>query len=420
MVIVRLGWRNVWRNTRRSLITVSGVAFAFAFLIVLLGFSRGVILQLLRNGTELMVGHLQVHDAAYLPDRSIHNTIGGSTASDWQAAVARIRQHPAVRHAAPRVYGYGLFSTGNRSAGGQIVGVVASHEQGLNRLFTEDVAASLSNGHSLALGAQLASDIGAKVGDEVAVIAPAADGTQGNVLVHVTAIVRTGLPALDRSLALMRLEDVQALLALEPERIHEIAITVDDPMTAAAIAQELTRELAQVAGLPAGTKVETWRDLLPQLSDYLDAAGAANTIIIGLVVTFACVSLLNAMAMATFERTHEFGVLNAIGMKPKLIVATVLGESLCLVALGLVGGLLLGTPPMIYLTTHGVNLSWLTGGLAIFDSRIDPLVKGVWDWGTIPRAALSLGVATVAAAYWPARRATRVDAVEALRAPVIQ
>lgn len=416
MMIVRLGWRNLWRNTRRSLITVSGVAFAFAFLIVLMGFSRGVILQLLRNGTELMVGHLQVHDGEYLPDRSIYSTIGGSTGSDWQAAVARIRRHPSVCHAAPRVYGFGLLSTGNRSAGGQIVGVVASDERGLNRLFTEDVAAALSKEHSLALGAQLASDIGAKVGDEVAVIAPAADGTQGNVLVRVTAIVRTGLPTLDRSLALMRLEDVQALLALEPGRIHEIAVTVGDPMTATTVAQEL----AQISGLPAGTEVETWRDLLPQLSDYLDAAGAINTIIIGLVVTFASVSLLNAMAMATFERTHEFGLLNAIGMKPRLIVATVLGESLCLVALGLVGGLLLGTPPMIYLTTHGVNLSWLTGGLAMFDSRIDPLVKGVWDWRTIPRAALSLAVATVVAAYWPARRATRVDAVEALRAPVIQ
>jgi ABC-type lipoprotein release transport system permease subunit len=321
-----------------------------------------------------------------------------------------------VRHAAPRVYGFGLFSTGNRSAGGQIVGVVPSDERGFNRLFTDDIAAALATGHSAALGEQLANDIGAKVGDEIAVIAPAADGTQGNVLVHVTAIVHTGLPALDRSLALMRLEDVQAILALGPERIHEIAVTVGDPMAAASVASELAR----VAGLPPGTDVKGWRDLLPQLSDYLDAARAVNTIIIGLVVIFASVSLLNAMAMATFERTHEFGVLNAIGMKPRLIVATVLSESLCLVALGLVGGLILGTPPMIYLTTHGVNLSWLTGELAMFDSRIDPLVKGVWDWQTIPRAALSLAVATVAAAYWPARRATQVDAVEALRAPVMQ
>jgi putative ABC transport system permease protein len=416
MMIVRLGWRNLWRNVRRSLITISGFAFAFGFLIVLLGFSRGFVLQLLRNGTDLMVGHLHAHDGKYLPDHAIYNTIGGPGGTDWQAAIARIRRHPSVRHAAPRVYGFGLFSTGNRSAGGQLVGVVASEEIGLNSLFTETLAASLAAVHAVALGDKLAVEIGAKVGDEIAVIAPAADGTQGNVLARVTAIVHTGLPALDRSLALMRLEDVQAILALDPARIHEIAVSIDDPMEAAAVAPELAR----VAGLPAGTIVQGWRDLVPQLSDYIDAARAVNTIIIGLVVIFASVSLLNAMAMATFERTHEFGVLHAIGMKPRLILATVLSESLCLVVLGLVGGLILGTPPMIYLTTRGVNLSWFTGEIAMFGSRIDPLVKGVWDWQAIPRAALSLAVATLAAAYWPARRATHVDVVEALRAPVIQ
>jgi ABC-type lipoprotein release transport system permease subunit len=416
MMIVRLGWRNLWRNIRRSLITISGFAFAFAFLIVLLGFTHGVILQLLRNGTELMVGHLQLHDGAYLPDRSINNTIGGQGGADWQAAVARIRRYPSVRHAAPRVYGFGLFSTGNRSAGGQIVGVVASDEKRFNRLFTDDLAASLTTRNAVALGDQLALDIGAKVGDEVAVIAPAADGTQGNLLARVTALVHTGFPALDRSLALMRIEDVQTLLALDPSRIHEIAVSIHDPMEASAIAPDLAR----VAGLPAGTEVKGWRELLPQLSDYIDAARGVNTLIIGLVVLFASVSLLNAMAMATFERTHEFGVLHAIGMKPQLILATVLIESLCLAALGLAGGLILGTPPMIYLTTRGVNLSWFTGEIAMFGSRIDPLVKGVWDWQAIPRAALSLALATVVAAYWPARRATRIDAVEALRAPVIQ
>lgn len=416
MMIFRLGWRNLWRNIRRSLITISGFAFAFAFLIVLLGFSRGFIMQLLRNGTELMVGHLQLHDGGYLPNRSLYNTIGGPKGADWQAALARIRRHPSVRHAAPRVYGFALFSTGDRSAGGQLVGVVPSDETGFNRLFTGDLAASLTTGHSLALGERLAIDIGAKVGDDVAVIAPAADGTQGNVLAHVTAIVRTGLPALDRSLALMRLEDVQAILVLEPARIHEIAVSVGDPMEASAIAAELAR----AAGLPDGTEVKGWRELLPQLSDYVDATRAINTLILGLVVIFTGVSLLNATAMATFERTHEFGVLNAIGMKPRLIVAMVLSESLCLVAFGLMGGLMLGTPPMMYLATHGVNLSRLTGEFAMFDSRIDPLVKGVWDWQAMPRVALSLAVATMAAAYWPARRATHIDAVEALRAPVMQ
>jgi ABC-type lipoprotein release transport system permease subunit len=415
-MLVRLGWRNLWRNTRRSLITVAGLGFAFGFLIVLIGFSRGLSLQLLRNGTELMVGHIQVHDAQYLPDRVLYNTIGGRDGTDWRALIARLRQHRAVRQAAPRVYTFGLLSTGARSAGGQLVGVDPAAEQGLNRLFAPDIVASLSSPHAIAIGERLALDIGATVGDEVAVIAPASDGTQGNELFHLTAIVRTGLPALDRSIALTRLDDAQSLLALDPDRIHEIAVAVGDPLDAAGVAAELAR----TAGLPAHTVVQGWRELLPQLSTYIDFVRAINAFIIGLIVLFSSMGVLNTMAMATFERVHEFGMLNAIGMKPSAIIASVLLESLFLVSLGLAGGLGFGVVLMAYLTTRGLNLTWLTGELAMFQSRLDPVVKGVWDWQTIPWAALCLAVATVAAAYWPSRRATRVDPVEALQAPVMR
>jgi len=415
VIVIRLGWRNLWRNSSRSLITIAGLAFAFGFLIFAMGFSRGFILQLLRNGTELMVGHIEVHDGEYLPDRVLYNTIGGHDGTDWHAMVGRIRQHPSVRHAAPRVYAFGLLSTGNRSSGGQLVGVLPEAEQGLNRLFTPDVVAALGTGHAIALGERLALDIGANVGDEVAVIAPAADGTQGNELFRLTAIVHTGLPALDRSLALLRLGDAQALLALEPERIHEIAIGVGDPMDAAALAPDIAR----LSRAPAGAVFQGWRELLPQLSNYVDFARAINAFIIGLVVLFSSMGVLNTMAMATLERVREFGMLNAIGMKPRLIVASVLSESLCLVGLGLSGGLAFGTLMMAYLTTHGLNLAWLTGELPMFESRLDPVVKGVWDWNTIPWAAVSLTVATLFAAYWPSRRATRIDPVEALQAPVM-
>lgn len=416
MNVARLGWRNLWRNTRRSLITIAGLSFAFGFLIVVIGFSRGFILQLVRNGTESMISHIQVHADGYLPDRTLYNTLGGAEGTDWPALLTRIRQAPAVRHASPRVYAVGLLSTGNRSAGGELVGVDPVHEGALNRLFTPDLAAALSAGHTIALGERLALDIGAQIGDEVAVIAPAADGTQGNELFRVAAIIHAGLPAVDRTLAMLRIDDAQALLSLAPERIHEIAVAVGDPMDA----ETVSPDIQQLVGTTAGATVLGWRELLPQLSNYVDFAGAINAFIILIVVGFSSMGVLNTMAMATIERMHEFGMLNAVGMKPRLIIATVLAETLSLVALGLLGGLALGSLGMAYLTTRGLNLSALTGQLAMFQSRLDPLVKGVWDWQTIPLAALSLTVATVGAAYWPSRRATRVDPVEALQAPVMR
>ncbi len=415
MITLRLGWRNLWRNRRRSLITIGGLAFAFAFLIGLVGFGRGLGIQMLRNGTELMVGHIQVHDGRYLPDRVLHRTIGGREGADWPALIERLKREPKVRQAVPRVYGSALLSTGNKSSGGQIVGVDPAAEGSLSRVFTAEVAAALAAPGSLVVGELLALDLGARAGDEVAIVTQASDGTLGNSLFRVTGTVRTGLPQLDRSLAVIRLTDAQDLLALTPDRIHEIAIRIDDPMDAPSFA----RALAGRARLPGGAEARSWRELLPQLSSYVQMVGAVNRFIVTLVVLFASMGVLNTMTMATFERIREFGMLNAIGMGPGSIIRAVLVESFLLVSLGLAGGLGLGWLMMQFLMTHGVNLAWWTGEVAMVDTRLDPIIKAAWDWRLIPWAAASLAVAAVAAAYWPARRATRVDPVEALRAPVM-
>ena len=415
MIILRLGWRNLWRNPRRSLITIGGLAFAFAFLIALVGFGRGLSIQMLRNGTEMMVGHIQVHDGRYLPDRALNRTIGGVDGTDWQGLIMRLRRYPKVREAAPRVYGSALVSKGDRSSGAQLVGVEPASERALSRVFTAETAAALAARGSIIVGELLALDLGAQVGDKVAVVTPASDGTLGNSLFRITGILHTGIPSFDRSLAVIRIEDAMEQLVLSPGQIHEIAIRIDNPMDAPAVA----RDLATRAGLPAGAEVWSWRELLPQLSSYVGWTEALNRLIVALVVLFASMGVLNTMMMATFERVHEFGVLNAVGTGPASIIGAVLVESFLLVLFGLTGGLGLGWLMMQYMMTYGINLGWWMGEVTMVGTRFDPIVKAAWNWQLIPWAAASLAVAAVAASYWPARKATQVAPVVALRAPVM-
>ncbi len=416
MIAIRLGWRNLWRNSRRSLITIGGVALAFAFLIALVGFGRGLSIQMLRNGTELMAGHVQIHDRQYLPDRDLYRTIGGRDGAAWRSLIQRIRRNPKVQHAAPRVYAAALLSSESKSSGAQIVGVEPDSERTLSRAFTAETAAALAESGSVAVGELLALDLGAHVGDEVAIVTPASDGTLGNSLFRITATLRTGLPQLDRSLAIMRIDDAMQLLALSEGQVHEIAIAIDNPMDGPAFA----RDLGRAGILPRGAVAQSWRELLPQLSAYVEQVKAVNRFIMVLVVLFASMGVLNTMMMATFERIREFGVLNAVGMGPVSIVSSVLVESFLLVALGLAAGLGLGWLMMQYLMTRGLDLAWWTGEIAMVQTRLDPVVKSAWDWQLIPWAAICMAVAAVAAAYWPARRATSVPPVEALRAPVMQ
>jgi len=415
MIVVRLGWRNLWRNSRRSLITIAGIACAFDFTIAFIGLGKGMVVQMLKNGTELMVGHVQIHDRDYLPDRDLYETIGNQEGCDWHKVIAGLKQNQDVVAVAPRVFGFGLVSTGEQSAGAQIIGVDPDLEGNLSRLVDRDMLSRLRPG-SVLLGATLALELRAREGNEIAAVTQAADGTLGNELFRVGGIVKTGLAYLDRSVAFMRIDDLQRLLALEPSRIHEIAIKLRDPVRA----PESSRFISRMSGLPEGVSVQSWRQLLPQLNDYLGLAGGANAFIIGLVVVFVSFGILNTMMMATFERIREIGMLNAFGMRPGLILSTFLFEAFFLALLGLTAGFGLGALMMRYLSLYGLDLSRWMGQLSMLQTRVEPILKAVWNWEAVVAAAISLWVATVAAAYLPARKAVKVDAVEALRAPVMQ
>jgi putative ABC transport system permease protein len=411
----RLGWRNLWRNPRRSLITIAAIGAAFAFLILIIGLMGGLREQMLRNGTQLMMGHIQLHHAEYLPDRNVNDTLEGSPGEDLEALMERVVSMPEIEMAAPRVQTFGLLSTGDFSAGAQLLGLDPARESRLTTILhelREGRGLDPAGGYSLLLGAELARELNAGVGSEVAVVCQAADGSMGNALFTVSGIVRTGLRNLDRALALAHYGDLQDLLVLDSQRIHEMALAVHDPRAADRIAAELNAGL-----LPENVRARSWGDLAPQLRDYLALSESSATFVIALVALFAALGVLNTMMMAIFERTREFGILGAIGMKPGTLLQSLLTESLFLALLGLALGFLTGSIFLHHMSVYGWDLSAWTGELSLMDARVDPILRGVWVWDQIGWAAAGLAITTLLAALIPGRKVFSLDPVEAMTAP---
>jgi ABC-type lipoprotein release transport system permease subunit len=416
MIVLQLGWRNLWRRPRRSLITISAIASAYAFLIALIGLMGGLSDQLVNNGTGLLLGHVQVHHSQYLPDRELHDTLGGEVGADSDILLSRMKNLPEVQAASLRVYGFGLLSTGEHSAGAQMIGIVPSFEVQISDLLqalTQGEGLSERGERRILLGDSLAQELAAEIGSEVAVVTQAADGSLGNDLYRVSGVLHTGLAHMDRSLALLHLDDLKQLLVLGPGQAHEIVMTIKDPMRA----KEFSNNLNDSGMLPAHGTAQSWQDLSPQLNDYLNLADGMNRFIIFLVALFAAFGVLNTMMMAVFERTREIGLINSLGMRPPQILSAILMESLYLLLLGLAGGFTIGALLMAYLTTHGWDLSRWTGELSMMNTKMDLILKAAWAWDQVIWSALGLTLATLVAAYLPARRAARMDPVEALGAP---
>jgi ABC-type lipoprotein release transport system permease subunit len=416
VLVFRLGWRNLWRNPGRSLLSIGAVAVACAVLITVESLRTGLVRQTLENGTRLVLGHLQVQDATFRKDRNLYDTIGGGDGTDVAALLAAVERRTGMA-AAPRVVGFGLLSTGERSAGAEILGVDAGREARVSRLLETVVEGRGLDGAprgAVLLGRTLAEDLGVTVGGEVAVVTQAADGSLGNELWHLRGVLRTGLAALDRSLAVVAIADLQDLMALDHARIHQVVARMPDPEQAPQAADALAAD----GTLPSGAQAESWATLVPVLADYRRLIGAWGWVMVGIVGTFAGFGVLNTMLMAVFERTHEFGVLAALGLRPPLVLAMVLAECAALAAVGIVIGIAAGAGGMAYFVLYGWDLTRWAEGLTISGVLVDPVLRGAWTWQTVPSIAAALGIIIVLAGLLPAVRAAGLRPVAALAARV--
>lgn len=413
MLILRLGWRNLWRNTRRSVISIGAVATALIILVLLLGLSEGLKDQMLANGTSLLLGEFQVHDAAYLPDRGMYDTIGGDEGLDEASLLGKIESVPGVVAVTPRVNGFALLSTGEHSAGAQLLGIDPEREPAVTTFLTGLTSGSLLGAQAdkgILLGETLARELGASVGDEVAAVTQAADGSMGNDLYVVRGTVRTGLSHVDRVMAIFHKSDLQQLLGFEADRYHELAGRIDREADADRIAARLNNG----GWLPAGAEAQSWGDLIPYLRDYLQLFDGMYGFLIGLVALFAALGILNTMLMVVFERTREIGMLAAMGLVPAQIVAAIVVETLVLVALGIGVGLAASAILMQPLSTSGLDLSRWMGEMALMNTRMDPVIFLKWRWDHLFWSIVGLSLGALAAAVIPAFRAARLDPVEAL------
>jgi len=414
--LLRLAWRNLWRNPKRTLIAMTAIGLGYAMLLFVSCLMSGLRHQMIASGTGLLLSDAEVHAPSYYPDRPIHDTLGGRAGTDVSALVAAVAADPRVQAASPRVYGYGLVSTAHQSAGVQLLGVVPDQEQKTTVLQTRIVKGSYLTGQmpkSVIMGDSVATTIGVEVGSEVVLLAPAADGSTGNDLYTVAGLFHTGLDALDRGLVLMSLASLQELLRLPLGAIHEVGLKLhdDDLSEAEAAAKGLETQLSTI--IPV--RVRGWPELAPELADYVQFNRRVTFILFFIFFLLAVMGIVNTMLMAIVERTRELGMLMAVGLQPVQVIGLIVMEAASLAGVSLLLGGALGTPLLWYLQVHGLNLAGNRGSVSLGGVVVEPLWYGRQDYTAYAQAALGLAITVVVSALYPAVRAARFRPAEALR-----
>ena len=241
----QIGWRNLGRHPKRTAITAVGLGVGYLAVVFLIGWMDGLTAQMVENGTGLVSGQLEIHDAEYRPDRSLYDTIGGREGADVNHFVRTIASAPAVTAVAPRLYAGGMISSGDSTSAGMLMGIDPSLELDLTRFLDDLVDGRLvqPGRNELMVGDELARQLAAEVGDEIVLVAPGADGSMGNDLFELVGIFHSGLTFFDSRQGVVPLDALQSLIVMDPGRIHEVAVSTADPWLAEAVAERLSTAL---------------------------------------------------------------------------------------------------------------------------------------------------------------------------------
>ncbi len=401
----QLALRNNWRNRRRTLLTLSAMVVSSALLILCLGIFSGMLKDMLASATEQYFGHLVIGAQGYQDDRDM---FANFKAEDGLQALLR---QPQVQGFSPRLRSFGLLSHQQHSAPVELLGVQPQQEQNVTSLQEHLIAGSYPQTDDLdgaLLGSGLARRLAVSIGDTLVFVTQAADGSIGNDLLKVRGIFSTGDLQHDNGLALVPLRWLQQLLVL-PDTLHEISLRIDNPLQAAELAGQLRVQL------PAGLEILDWGEMLPEMREVVASYDVSRMIIVVILYIATGLGILNTFFMSVLERTREFGVLMAIGMRPGQIRLLVLLETLSMGVLALICGVALGVALSLYMAYVGIDLSGSLTPITYAGGTILPRLHAVLEPANIFIPAVTLLLVCLLAGFLPANRAARMQPVVAIR-----
>jgi len=402
MKIIKVSWRNLWRNPIRTNVTISAVAICIAILIIFQSMIVGLIEKAKFNTTNLIIGEVQIHAEDYFDDRSIYKSLQNI---EEIHSVAKENNIGLVE----RSYGFGLISSGTKSAGTQFWGINPESE-----LHHFDFANHIDKGNFLTntslkkivLGKKLASSIAADIGTELVVFVQGADGSLGNELFYVSGILKNVADNIDRGAAMILREDFDILFSTN-NLIHEIALNSKGRLESEEI-QKL------VSAKTTGVDVETWQQLMPTIAMMTEKMIVFMRTLFSLIFGIAAsLGVMNTMIMSTYDRMREFGIIRAIGTTPWRILKQVSLEAILMTIFASIIGVVIGLSVALYFQKYGFDVSG-SGNMSFGGVVMDPIWRANVSVGIVFLPVVLMILVSTVASIYPASIAARIKPVEAI------
>lgn len=406
MLVFNLALRNILRNRRRSILTIISMGGGYFLLSAMAAMTEGSYSNMIDVFTRDHTGHVQIHSQDYLTRPSLYKTI-----KNPNEVLSILNGKKEVNAAAPRIYGPSLAYGKNKSLPANVIGIDAELEANTT-LLKQKIQQGEYITHSpnadgyydAMIGKTLAKNLKLNLGDELILISQGIDGSIANDVFIVTGIVGTE-DSHERLNVYLSLPAMEQFLSIYGQ-VHEIAVRLQHQKQAMEFSQQ-TREI--LAGKQLD--VEPWQVVEAAFYNGMQADKKGNYVSMGIIIFIVSIGVLNAVLMGTLERTHEFGVLKAIGTRPMGIFRLILLESTFLATASCIVGALCALPLNYWLTTEGIKMpAPVEMGGIVMDTML-----GEISWFSMGMPVLVILFSTLTVSIFPAIRASQISPKQAMQ-----
>ena len=401
-IFFMIGWRNLWRNKRRSLVVISSIAMGIFAMLMSMGIMNGMNNQMVENTISTSLGHISIHRKGFQEDMKLQNSFIPS--EEIQRSLADFPRH------APRLKMEAMIRSSEASRGILLMGVDPEKEKSVTKIFDytlgKDGYLSDPGAHEVLISKTLSEKLDILIGDKVVMMFQDLNKEIVGVAFKVRGLYRSPIDSFDKYVVFTGIDVLQKLTGMG-ERISEITVHVGHRKKVDAAAARIGKSLKNPE-----IELLTWKEMAPNLLRAIQLFDTSIYIFFSIIFITVTFSIANTLIMAIMERFHEIGVMKSIGTRPSWIGAMVLFEAINLGFVGLLAGAASGVAVTFLLSLNGIDFSFFMESVRVWGTGqiIYPALK--------PMDIIACGVivltTTVIAALYPAIKAARIKPLDAL------
>jgi ABC-type lipoprotein release transport system permease subunit len=401
---IKIAWRNLWRNKRRTLLTICSVLFALFLALIMRSMQLGSYDKMVESSVKISTGYIQVHQKGYWADKGIDNTFESSPVLEQ-----KILDNPNVTQITPRLESFALLSSGKQTKGAAVIGTRPDQENEISGLKSRVVSGDYleDNDRAILIAEGLAQYLKVKVDDTVVLLGQGYHGVTAAGAFPVKGIIRFVQPDMNNMMTYIPLTLAQDLYAT-PGRLTSLSIMLADP----AKMKKTRDELSLID--PGNLEVMVWKEMMAELVNGIEGDNISGLFMLGILYLVVGFGILGTILMTTMERRKEFGIMVAVGMRRYKLAIIIFFETLIITIIGIITGILASLPIILYFYHHPIPVTGEAAS-AMLEYNMEPVMPFLLEPGYFIGQAMVVIIISMLTLVYPFTVIGRFKIINAIK-----